>query len=852
MRIRLLLLFLFIFFKTSSHEWKPADWPILRSYNDAHLRQIALPLGGIGTGSVSLGGRGELRDWEIMNVPAKKYSGTMTGNNAPFFAIYVHAADSTPLTTLLAGPLYDEEYLHYEGRAVNHHGLPRFTHASFCAAYPFGQVSLSDENLSIKVSVKGFNPLIPGDADSSGIPMAVLSYEVINMTDVSLDISVCGSIRNFVGQDGSKYINNWKGDIIPQGARNNINKFREEDGIKGLYMFSNEVDRDDPAWGTIALTTQSQQAEVTYRTSSRKDEWCNAILDFWDDFSADGLLTERLQDNKENDPMGSLAVKKQIAPGKSEVFTFFLTWNFPNRKAWSSTVVGNYYSTQYADAWDVARKTIPEISNLEEETMKFVKALIDSDYPEVIKEAALFNLATLRSQTVFRLPSGHLMGWEGVMDRFGSCEGSCTHVWNYEMATPFLFGELARTMRDVELNYATKENGLMNFRASLPLSEADKGNAAAADGQMGCVMKSYREWQLSGDGDFLKKNWRQIKKILSYAWVEKGWDGNQDGVMEGSQHNTMDVNYFGPNPQMGFWYMGALRAGEEMAKAMNDMVFAGKCKSLFTQGSSWMDQHLFNGEYYEHKITDPQTFQFLDMNAPNVKLPDFQLGPGCLVDQLVGQYMAHICGLGYLGNKEYIQTTMKNIMKYNFKTDFNHHFNNMRSYAIGNEAGLLMASWPKGRLKIPFPYFAEVMTGFEYCAATGMLYENMEKEALTCIQAIRNRHDGSKRNPFSEVECGHHYVRSMASWASIVAYNGFHYSGVKRSIRFTSRLGSYFWSNGYAWGICSVTDKDVKLQVLKGTLYLKTIKIGSDREVHLKNSCLREGDEQRIKRNINF
>lgn len=143
------------------------------------------------------------------------------------------------------------------------------------------------------------------------------------------------------------------------------------------------------------------------------------------------------------------------------------------------------------------------------------------------------------------------------MDRFGSCAGSCTHVWNYETATPYLFGELAKTMRDVEFNYATKENGLMNFRASLPLNEANKGNSAAADGQMGCIMKIYREWQLSGDTDFLKNNWEQIKKVLSYAWTEKGWDANQDGVMEGSQHNTMDVNYFGPNPQMGFWYMGS-------------------------------------------------------------------------------------------------------------------------------------------------------------------------------------------------------------------------------------------------------------------------------------------------------
>ena len=165
-----------------------------------------------------------------------------------------------------------------------------------------------------------------------------------------------------------------------------------------------------------------------------------------------------------------------------------------------------------------------------------------------------------------------------------------------------------------------------------------------------------------------------------------------------------------------------------MAIAMKDKGFAQKCRTLFEQGSNWMDKNLFNGEYYEHKITDPETFEYLDMNNPNVKIPSFQLGPGCLLDQLVGQYMSHLCGLGYLGNKDHIQTTMNSIMKYNYVSDFSRHFNNMRSYVMGNESGLLMASWPKGRLEVPFPYFAEVMTGFEYCAAVGMIYEGMEKK----------------------------------------------------------------------------------------------------------------------------
>ncbi|MDR3261551.1 MAG: hypothetical protein LBT78_06915 [Tannerella sp.] len=824
---------LFLPLLLSAQEWKPAEWPVLKSYDRDHLFRIALPLGGIGTGTVSLGGRGELRDWEIMNMPAKKYSTVTTGNNAPFFAVYAKPEGEKAVTTLLSGALYPHEYLHYEGRPVNHHGFPRFANASFDAAYPFGQVHLSDEGLPVKVTVKGFNPLIPGDEEASGLPVAILSYEVTNTGNRPLEVAVCGSLRNFIGKDGSRFQTDWKGDYIPVGANANRNEYREAGAMKGIYMSSDGVAKDDPAWGTLALVTQAGGG-VTYRTSSKADDWSNSILNFWDDFSADGVLTER--DKPEgDDPMASLSVKKTIAPRSTETFTFFLTWNFPNRKAWSKTVVGNYYSQQYPDAWKAAEAIIPQIPQLEKQTLAFVNALLNTSFPDVVKEAALFNLATLRSQTVFRLPSGHLMGWEGVMDRSGSCEGSCTHVWNYEVATPFLFGNLAKTMRDVELNYATKENGLMNFRAALPLSEAGNRNSAAADGQMGCIIKACREWQLSGDNVWLQTNWGQIKKALAYAWTEKGWDGNQDGVMEGSQHNTMDVNYFGPNPQMGFWYMGALRAAEQMALAMNDKPFAGKCHTLFEQGSRWMDANLFNGEYYEHKITDPETFEYLDMNDPNVKIPTFQLGQGCLVDQLVGQYMAHLCGLGYLGDKKHIRTTLESIMKYNYVEDFSRHFNNMRSYVMGNESGLLMASWPKGRLEVPFPYFAEVMTGFEYSAATGMIYEGMTDEALTCIKAIRDRHDGAKRNPFSEPECGHHYARSMASWAPIVALSEFAYSGVDKTMTVTSRPGTYFWSNGYAWGTCKVETNTVILKVLKGSLSLKAFRLSDGREKKIKD-----------------
>lgn len=809
-------------------QWQPGVWPVLKHYDSDHLRKIALPLGGIGTGTVSLGGRGELRDWEIMNKPAKGFSTVTVGNNAPFFAIYVRPTTGQAMAKALLGPLDPADYQHYEGRPVNQHGFPRFTDASFDAAYPFGQVNLSDKRLPVTVKVKGFNPFIPGEADKSGIPMAALTYEVTNTSPESLTISVCGSMRNFVGKDGSKFITDWKGDYVPTGARKNQNVYRQNAGLQGIFMYSDSVSRQDPAWGTIALTTNST-AGVSYRTSSRSNDWENAMLDFWDDFSADGVLTEK-KELVDDDPLASLAVQKTVAPGQTQAFTFFITWNFPNRLAWASfstkpdqPAVGNYYSAQYADAWDVIVKTLTQLPDLERKSLLFVNALLTSDYPDVIKEAALFNLTTLRSQTVFRIPSGHLMGWEGVFDEFGSCFGSCTHVWNYEQATAFLFADLSQSMRDIEFNYATNEAGKMSFRVMLPLAKAQEWKNAAADGQMGTVLKFYRDWQLSGNQAFLKKNWPQVKKVLEYAWIKGGWDGNQDGVMEGRQHNTMDVDYFGPNPQMGFWYLGALKATREMALAMNDKDLARKCADLVQKGSAWMDQHLFNGEYYEHKITDPTTFAFLNWEQDStVKVPDYQLGKGCLVDQLVGQMMAHLLGLGYLAQPQHIRTTLQSIMKYNYLDSFADHFNNMRSYVLGDEAGLLMASWPKGRLKVPFPYFAESMTGFEYCAAVGMLYEGQTDNALKCIQAIRSRFDGRKRNPFNEPECGYHYARSMTSWNTLLAWSRFQYSGVTETMSITSKPGTYFWSNGSAWGTCAVKqvsgNTSVSLTVLSGRL----------------------------------
>jgi uncharacterized protein (DUF608 family) len=796
------------------------QWPVLKHYDREHVDRIALPLGGIGTGTVSLGGRGNLRDWEVMNRPAKGYHPGPRFEIAPFFVLFTEV-DGQKDTRLLEGPVPPYEYEGERGVfRITNHGMPRFEESTFEAAYPFGQVNLHHPGLPVSVRIKGFNPLIPADADKSGIPAAFLEFELHNRTEAELDAAICFSMQNFIGDDGRFGV-----------ADRNRNLFREDQGLKGIFLVSESGDTASEQWGTLAVTTTSVE-KVSYRTSWKRQHWGSSVLDFWDDFSEDGMLEERPATDEDR-PMASLSAKIKLAPGEKRSVEFLISWHFPNRKAWSLEVLQNYYTTRYADAWDVAARILPEKEGLEEKTLDFVHAFLDTELPEVVKEAALFNISTLRTQTCFRTADGYFYTWEGCNDNTGCCFGSCTHVWNYEHATGFLFGELAKRKREIEFGMATYQDGLMNFRVRLPLEQALSFGRAAADGQMGAILKMYRDWQLSGDDEMLDRLWPNVKKTIAFCWVQGGWDADMDGVMEGVQHNTMDVEYYGPNPQMGIWYLGALRAMEEMARHQGEEDFAVRCRGLYERGSKWLDENLFNGEYYIHKIQVPQNLDeihpnlVVGMGGENRLDPDYQLGEGCLVDQLVGQYVAHVCGLGYLVDPQNLRTTLKSILKYNYREDLSDHFNCFRSYALGNEAALLMASYPYSRPVNPFPYFTEVMTGFEYTAAVGMLYEGLLEEGLMCIRNIRDRYDGWKRNPFDEAECGHHYGRAMASWSAVLALTGFRYSAVDQDMAFNPEKGKYFWSNGYQYGTVEILESrdqmTVSLSLLAGELTLKSL-----------------------------
>jgi hypothetical protein len=413
-------------------------------------------------------------------------------------------------------------------------------------------------------------------------------------------------------------------------------------------------------------------------------------------------------------------------------------------------------------------------------------------------------------------------------------------VWNYETATAFLFPSFARSLRRNAFGYSMDDAGAMHFRQLLPPGKARFGYAAA-DGQMGQIIHAWLDWKISGDQALLESTWPRVKKAIEFAWVPGGWDANRDGVMEGVQHNTYDVEFYGPNPLCGIYYLGALRAAEEMARAMGDTASADTYKSLFEKGSKWTDDNLFNGEFYVQKVRGFRKDEIAknlrgDMGAENTETPEYQVGGGCLADQLIGQYLAEIGGMGPLVSPDNIRRTLRSIYKYNYKPTLTDHENVERTYALNEEAAVVVCDYGKAeRPYIPFPYYAEAWTGQEYLVASLMMNWDMVNEGIECVENIRARYDGEKRNPWDEPECGHHYARAMSSWSTVVALSGFVYDGARAAVLAVPRMPrdrfKCFWSTGTGWGTFSLRKQNsstlFSIQVLKGTLACHSCEIAA-------------------------
>ena len=809
---------------------------------------VALPLGGIGTGNVAICSDGSLRQWQLHNIG--NHSGALPHT---FFALRASRVEppldvirilqaspipestATPLVTDDVAPRWQHELLR------SHRGVER---TSISDTYPFAHLRYEDGELPVEVSLEAFTPLVPLDVDTSSIPVAMFTFRITNTDELPVHGTFGATLQNAIGWDGITPIDG----VIGSGYGGNTNRVSRDDEWTSVVLENSTLPDDAPGSGQMVLAVDERLAPVL-RQWRHPDEFI-AFLESrsWGNAEAHSELDRASADPQRYGPQSfegaspagstwnaGIGVRFQLAPGESRSIRVLISWCFPNRfvnfeqfgpmrPEWGSSRfwLGNRYATTHGDAQAVARRVARDWDELRSASLTWPAALEASGLDDQTVRHLAAQFSIVRSPTCFQTADGRFFGFEGVRGAStvmsagafgGSCPLNCTHVWNYEQTLAKTFPTLERSMRETEFEIMQAPEGYIPHRVIAPVylrqlwGEVIGGpEDPALDGMLGSVLKTYREFRNGAGLDWLAQYWPNVVRLLDH--VERTWHTDGSGMLTGIQPSTHDIDLCGLNTFMGTLWLAALRAAEEMARVLGDDATAGRYHELFERGSGAYDEALFNGEYYVQKLgpNDRTEFQWID---------------GCLSDQLIGQWWAHQLGLGYLLPRDHVRTALRAVVQNNFRAGFRDFVHPYRVYADEDDAGLLMCTWPHGgRPEVPTRYCDEVWTGIEYQVAAHCLREGLDDEAWLILRALWARHDGSRRNPYNEIECGDHYARAMAGWSVFDALSGFREDAHSASLEFRHPRapGSLPFLASRGWGLLVADGDEVRIECTGGRL----------------------------------
>ncbi|MBC7287655.1 MAG: hypothetical protein H5T86_06330, partial [Armatimonadetes bacterium] len=664
-----------------------------RIYQGDRLAKVALPIGGIGTGSVYVCGNGDLTGWQIFNEVSLRAELPHS-----FFAIRAKPRQGSVQTRVLqTTPV----------------GTWRpMAAASFRGEYPLALVGLSDPDLPVAVGIEAFSPMVPGDARHSAIPAIIFVVRLINLSDQTVDVALLASLTNAVGWDGHSAV---EGVVNSGFAGNTARAAVFGSGARGLLMEA-RLAPDSPRYGTLALCALDCDAssEVGY-ASFAWDDLDVLRASFEQSPTAPAFTPPTMPTPAGRTINGAVVRCLRLAPGERAERAFAICWHFPNRlRNWDGGPrelrVGNMYNNWYRDAAEVAADIAQHYREYRRTTELFHQVLFASSLPRWLAECLSVHIATIRSPLIMWLEDGTVAGFEGLSDEQGCCPMNCTHVYNYAQTMAFLWPEIERAARELDLGLQLTEDGGVRHRLQIPLS-LPRASEPFADGQLGTILKAYREVLNCRDLMWLRKWWPSIRKAMDFVLEE--WDADENGVIEGPQPNTYDCTVFGANTFIGSLYLAALRAAEEMAIRLGESAVASKYRVRFVVGLKNLDATCWREDLgYYVQVYDAERYR------------SKQWGIGCLSDQLLGQWWAHVLDLGYILPKDHVREALRSIFRNNFRLGYGMEVYHHRPK--GDDGGLLVCTWPHGgRPADPINYADGTFSGVEYQVAAHMVYEGM-------------------------------------------------------------------------------------------------------------------------------
>lgn len=814
----------------ATHESQPNMYD--KEYKGDFLNRIAFPIGGMGAGMFCLEGTGAISNMSVRNQP------NIFNEPCMFAAIHVKGCENG--SKVIEGPVPDRKKFGGPesalGGPLTSWGLPRFEEVSFSSRFPFATIQLADKDIPLKVKLEGWSPFIPTDQDNSSLPVGALEYAFTNTSDSDIEAVFSYNTRNF---------------MTKHGASNSIRPIKN-----GFILSQAGTDKEKHLQGEFAIFTDDASTAVNH--SWFRGGWWDPLTMAWNAV-ADGSIIENAP-VKEEAPGASLYVPFKVKAGETHIIRLQMAWYVPNtdmrigidadteadksaecpivKRSETPQFYRPWYSTRFATINEVAEYWQSQYTELKKQTELFTNTFYDSTLPAEVIDAVASNLSILKSPTVMRQHDGRLWNFEGCGDTWGSCHGSCTHVWNYAQAIPHLFPAMERTLRESEFFISQNKEGHQMFRTNIPIRSVKHDFHAAADGQLGGIIKIYRDWRISGDMDWLRMMYPQVKQSLDYC-IDT-WDPRHVGALEEPHHNTYDIEFWGPDGMCTSFYSGALQSIVLLGKALKEDV--SKYESLLAKSKSYMETTLYDGEYFIQNIRwkdlkSPDPIALAEQNwnsdysdeARALLLkegPKYQYGKGCLADGIIGCWMSLVAGMEEPIDKAKVTSHLNSIYKYNLRKDLSNHANPQRpTFGLGNDGGVLLCTWPKGgKLSLPFVYSDEVWTGIEYQVASHLIFEGEVEKGLDIVRTVRNRYDGKVRNPYNEYECGGWYARALSSYSLLQALTGVRYDAVDKTLYIDSKVGSNFktfLSTNTGFGTVEMKDGKPSITIVYGNMDIK-------------------------------
>jgi len=601
------------------------------TYTGADLRFIGMPVGGLCTGTLYLGGDGRLWLWNVFNKDVEgidpktvNYAGQRLkardgacyvdppqpmGPVEQGFALRVQSADLAKSVTL------------------DHNGFRDVTFLSHATA-PGNSIGAKDDQTG-KLTSRVFT------IERNFIRVWIGGGNYPGETGVNLRVD--GKvIRSVTGRDDNRMhlesldARPWLGrpavvEIVDarEGSWGNVGigriTFSDVPAMEGTLESLPDV-------GTMGLALLGPPAEHRMARAEANG------LDGKPGDAAEVSLDARL--------VGAIGRKLTLRAGESATVHFMVTWHFPNLTL-AGRLKGRYYATKFPAAKDVARYIARNFDRLSSVTKLWRDTWYDSTLPYWFLNRTFANTSVLATTTCYRLADGRFWAWEGV----GCCPGTCTHVWHYAQAMARIFPELERDLRErVDFGLALDpKTGVIRFRGEF-------GDTFAVDGQCGTILRAYREHQMSPDDRFLARLWPTIKRALQ-CLLDRDTDGS--GVLHGPMHNTLDADWYGVVPWLVGLYHAALRAGEAMAQEVGDAEFARTCRIRFETGIDNLDRLTWREEYgYYIHVGDSKHMS---------EVGSYQ---GCEIDQVLGQSWAWQVGLGRVMNALHVKRALRSIWRF--------------------------------------------------------------------------------------------------------------------------------------------------------------------------------------------